>query len=111
LFITFLERVIYDFLDFVDASVEIEWLRKLFLSEIESEIKFPNLIESVLFDFRLSRHRSTAIVAASIGFRRFDDIRRRNLLKLILLVVLVSETSDKRSESLSFVVVAAGFVV
>lgn len=56
-----------------------------------------NLIETVLFDFLLSRNS-----AASVGLRFLDDMRRRIFLKLILLPTLPKELSDDRSTLAGF---------
>lgn len=54
-----------------------------------------NLIEIVLLAFLVSRCRS--LIDDSEGLRRFEDIRRRNFRKLILLLALTNEVSDDRS--------------
>lgn len=60
----------------------------------------------VRIDCLLSRYVSTATGDDSvIGFRRFDDIRRRKFRKLILLAALASDVSEVRSVSFVFGVV------
>lgn len=110
MFVTFLARVIYDFLCFGDTSIDDDDKRNkallLIVINIQSlsvgEIK-SNLIEIVLFDFLLSRC-SSDMVDCSLGLRPLDDIRRKNLRKLILLPVLANDVSEDRSVSLTLVV-------
>jgi hypothetical protein len=60
---------------------------------------FTNLIQTVLFDFLFSRCDSAAVEASN---GRFEDIRRKKFLKLILLPALANDVSDERSISFDF---------